>query len=316
MRGLITIIAMLLVSIAIAYEISINPVGSYRIQINGEIAEGIYDDYNSALESSLEISLQCADCEILIVQPPVSVSTLEIVESPPVIHPPEPEKLTAYYSHQIDADGSFVDPQPIDGAVLRPVDVYVEWRGSGLEKVSSWCCKAPGGDFDWQDIDKTGDVNFTLNLSRHADSTESLELYSDVTIDGKTDWGVKNYFTIEQSEPPIIPPIVEPPVDDNDEIVMTWNEPTERVDGTPVNGISGYIVEIDNGGDPTIFAANTTEFTIKKAALGPGRWNFRVQAIDTTPSNPCPPDVADDLIYSCGGPLSSAFSDPVSVVID
>jgi hypothetical protein len=341
-RRLIIAIIMFMGGSAFAYHVSIDPVGGYRIQINGELADDHYDDYTTALESALTISLNCADCVVLIAPPSISVSTTGDVTPPPVVIPPPvippvvPTDPTVFYSFDLDDHGGLVDPAPLDGATVPPEVFNIEVYGGHYETLQFWCCESESFDRIWNSVINTGGMRGRIDASMYAGSTETHLLYADLYVEGgQSFWGLEAFFQIANAVNPIPPPVVELPIEGGDTIVMTWNAPTERVDGPELNGISGYIVEIDNGhDDPLLFPANTTEFTIQKSVLGVGTWNFRVQAIDMTPSTICPPEIEaaaanpitnmpqseinrlSDLAYTCGGPLTSAFSNAVMVVID
>jgi hypothetical protein len=353
MRALRILFAILFASAAAAYDIKIETGDAHRIEIDGIITENSYSDYNSAVGAAVSAALDCDSCRVVVVSPLTLVSGTKIKEPPPVILPPiapDPIVPTAYYSYLLSDDGSLSDPLLLDGAELLPDIVYVDWFGGDVERVKSWCCKTDTLGYDWRVIKGDGGPRYQLDLTRYAGSTESHELYADVFQAGQpTIWGAINHFTIYNDstpvDPPVVipPPVVDPPVDVTTEVILSWTTPDQRVDGSPVT-ISGYVVEIASGENLLVFpivGGDTNEFKIQKATLGSGTWVFQVAAYDSTPSTGCPDELVEfkamtnqdqqdfldsmneaerdafiALGYSCDGPLMSAFSEPVSAVIE
>lgn len=306
-----------------AYDVSIAPKGKYRIQVDGDMRDKKYARYNDAVSTAVEITLRCQGCVVYVVPPKYLVAANEItlppveppieppieppVVIPPPVIPPPTDELNAYYSLAL-AGGELVNPMLIDDAVLPPQQVYVQWRGKGLDNVNGYCCKPPGGSHSNNDISKTGDTDFTLMLDRHAGEAYRLELYSDVWVDGNKQPGIyKNFFIDTTIE---LPPV--------DSITISWVPPTTRVDNSVLrpSDIGGYVVLVSSiEPDSKVLTFNTQETSLKidTSAFQPGEWAVKVSAYDTTPSRECPDKNA--VPYSCGGPLRSEFTDYVTVVI-
>lgn len=317
MRILIAVLFFLSSCIA-AYEVSIKQKGKFRLQVDGDIQEQKYTLYNDAVGAAIDKMIDCKECVVYVVSPRFLVERKEVdpVDPPPVIipppiDPPPTESLEVYYSLTIN-NGELVGPKLLEGAVLPPQDVYIKWVGDGLDRVKSYCCKPLGGQHNEADIQHLGPTSSVLKLRRHAGEESRLELYTDAWVEGETMQSIYTFFEVDHTAVP-------PPVDTTTSI--TWTVPTERVDDTELkrDEIAGYIVKVSSiESNSKVILTNVagTNFELDHAVLYPAEWAIAVAAFDTTPSRECPEDPEDIIPYSCGGPLTSEFSNFVEVEIE
>ena len=289
MRYLIMALAFAASSL-LAYEVEIKPEGRFRVQVDGELTPEKYRLYNDAVGAAIEIGLRCDECEVRVISPTMSVTAKEITPpidpppiDPPPIDPPPTDVIVAYYSLEL-YNGELLNPKLLGDAVLPPQDIYIEWRGDGIADVKGYCCKTAGGQHSEGDIKKTGNVTFTLKLSRHAGETKKLELYSDIWANDEPFRPIYTFFNVDHTiDPP--PPSTTTSIE--------WDRPKQRTDNTELkrDEIGGYVVSvssIESNSKVLLFNTTETEIEIDHSALYPAEWAIKVAAFDTTPSRECP----------------------------
>ena len=276
----------------------------YKISIDGETQDENYATYHTATEAALNAWLACDYCQVMILQPAISVDgTKAIVPVPlpvpidPVDPEPEPDPVpepepvpVAYFSYALDAEDQLVSPLPLDGASLLPQVIYVEWRGGEFDHAKVWCCKLPNGTH--REVMKG--LQFRIDLRELPVSAELYEMYSDVFLTSqKYLWGNFAKFTIRAVDPtPIDPGGTDPlPVPDPDpdpeliEVTVDWTAPTHRENGDALAAgeLKGYTASYKQC-DASLWVQVFIEgeavdnWTV---ALPEGCYNFRINAIDT-----------------------------------
>jgi hypothetical protein len=257
----------------------------YKITIDGEIQGENYATYHTATEAALNAWLACDYCQVMILQPAISIDgTKAIVPVPvpvpidPVVIVPEPDPVDpepdpvpeAIYSYALDAEGALIAPLPLDGASLLPQVIYVQWRGGTFKGAKTWCCKLPGAEHEHT----IEGLQFSLDLATLPASTDSYEMYTDVYLSGGR-YLSGNYamFTVIPAEVEII------------DLTLSWTPPTERENGDAlqVEELQGYTLAYrvcNSSAWVQHFVAGGTindfGFSLPKE-----RYDFRVNAVDT-----------------------------------
>ena len=182
------------------------------------------------------------------------------------------------YSYELDAAGSLLNPQPLEGAHIQRRSVYFSFSGE-YSKINFWCCKVPDGDEPH--MPKVADEKepFVLWVDTGALPDEGglqRELYADL-FDSNGDYtGHYAYWTLEPK--PTAEMILEGGgvynIDYTVEVeIGMWNLPPATLnilDGANVSRIDGGkgTINVSGGKVAMISLFDAAEFHISGGEVG------------------------------------------------